>query len=272
LNPLLENLINFVYPSSCRYCGENIYPSDGRYICQLCWHEVELIDKPYCDTCGQPLDPMAALPEIVSSCDKCEERQKDKGQWYFRKARSVAVYKSAVAKAFQLLKYYDKPVMADPLADLMVRSFPKLFDVGEYDYIALVPLHKWRRWKRGYNQVELLGRRLSEAIGIPMKPDLVVKMVNTPPQVGLSRRERQRNVQGHFDITDKSTVSDARILLIDDVFTTGSTISEVSRILLRKGKARYVDAFTLLRVVMGSDDIDVVSFLIANFKTGGKMK
>ncbi|MBD3183057.1 hypothetical protein GF312_12250 [Candidatus Poribacteria bacterium] len=257
MNPLLESLINFVYPSRCRYCGENIYPSDGHYICQLCWQEVEFIEKPFCDTCGQPLDPLAALPDVIPSCDKCAERQNDRGSWYFRRARSAVVYKSVAARAFQLLKYYDKPVMAEPLANLMLRVFQKFFEATEYDYMTLVPLHKWRRWKRGYNQVELLGGRLSKTTGIPMKPDLVVKTANTPPQVGLSRRERQRNVQGHFDITDKSTVSDARILLIDDVFTTGSTVSEVSRILLRKGKAKYVDAFTLLRVVMGSDDIDI---------------
>jgi ComF family protein len=140
--------------------------------------------------------------------------------------------------------------MAEPLAELMAEAMPVSFGMEDYDCIIPVPLHKKRRRKRGYNQVELIGERLSSRTGIPMKTHHLVKTANTPPQVGLSYAERQRNVRGYFDVVDPAELSGKRILLIDDVLTTGATVTESTRVLVRKGKAKYVDVFTLLRVVM----------------------
>jgi ComF family protein len=242
MNALLKSLILFLYPAQCRYCGENLDPSDGHYICKSCWQEIEFIRKPYCETCGYPLGPLAALPDRIPSCDECPENPQ------FRKARSVAVYDSVVGEAFRLLKYHGKTVMARPLADLMIEAMPVFFSMEDYDCIVPVPLHKRRKRERGYNQVELIGRRLTRATGIPMEIHVLIKTVNTPPQVGLSYEERLRNVRGHFDVSDPSRITGKKILLIDDVFTTGTTASESARVLSRKGKAKYVDVFTLLRV------------------------
>ena len=164
----------------------------------------------------------------------------------------MAVYDSAVGTAFRLLKYQGKTVMAKPLAHLMIEAMPVLFGMEDYDYIVPVPLHKRRRRKRGYNQVELLGKRLSGATGIPMETRSLIKTVNTPPQVGLPYQQRLRNVRGHFHVPDASRIAGKRILLIDDVFTTGATVTESARLLLREGKAEFVDVFTLLRVTESS--------------------
>jgi ComF family protein len=246
MNPLLKSLIMFLYPSQCRHCGENLDPSDGHYICKSCWGKVELIERPYCETCGYPLDALAALPDRIASCRECPENIR------FRKARSVTVYDSVAGAAFRLLKYSGKTVMAKPLADLMIQAMPFLFGMEDYDCIVPVPLHKKRRRERGYNQVELIGNWLSRSTGIPMITHSLVKVVNTPPQVGLSYQERLRNVRGHFDVPEPSRIAGKRILLIDDVFTTGATVTESSRMLLRKGKVDYVDVFTLLRVTKPS--------------------
>jgi len=241
MNALMKSLIMFLYPAQCRHCGESLDPADGHYICKTCWQEIQPIKKPYCETCGHPLNPNAALPEIIPSCNNCPE------DLSFRKARSAAIYESAAGVAFRLLKYHGKTIMAKPLADLMIEAMPMLFGMEDYDCIVPVPLHKRRRRKRGYNQVELIGERLSRATNIPMELYNLVKIANTPPQVGLSYRERQRNVHGHFDVTAPSRLTGKRILLIDDVLTTGATMSESARTLLRKGKPKYVDVFTLLR-------------------------
>ena len=243
MNALLKSLITFLYPAQCRHCGESLDPADGHYICKTCWQKIKLIKRPYCETCGSPLDPLAALPELIPSCDGCPDNLS------FRKARSVAVYGSAVGKAFRLLKYQGKTVMAKPLADLMLKAMPVFFGMEDYDYIIPVPLHKKRRRKRGYNQVELIGEPLSRATNIPMETHSLIKTVNTPPQVGLSYEERRRNVRGHFDVVNSPSLAGKRLLLIDDVLTTGATVCESAKILLRKGKAKYVDVFTLLRVV-----------------------
>ncbi|MFC1712232.1 zinc-ribbon domain-containing protein [Candidatus Poribacteria bacterium] len=243
MNALLKSLIMFLYPAQCRHCGESLDPADGHYICKSCWQQIELIGRPYCETCGRPLDPLAALPEVIPSCDDCPDNLS------FRKARSVTVYESAAGAAFRLLKYHGKTVMAKPLADLMLEAMPGFFGMEDYDHIIPVPLHKKRRRKRGYNQVELIGEWLSRATNIPMETQSLVKTVNTPPQVGLPYEERQRNVRGHFDVVSPPDLTGKRVLLIDDVFTTGATAGESARTLLRKGKAEYVDVFTLLRVV-----------------------
>jgi len=249
VNAVWKSLITFLYPTQCRSCGENLDPADGHYICESCWETVEFIERPYCETCGYPLSPVMDLPDRIASCNHCPEGAK------FRKARSVTGYDSVAGAAFRLLKYSGKTVMAEPLAKRMIEAMPTLFGMEDYDYIVPVPLHKKRRRERGYNQVELVGRYLSSATNIPMKVRSLVKVVHTPPQVGLSYDERQRNVKGHFDLTDPAEHAGKRILLIDDVLTTGATANESTRILLQKGKAKYVDVFTLLRVLEQEDDI-----------------
>ena len=243
VNAVLKSLIIFLYPTQCRYCKENLDPADGHYICKSCWQTVEFIARPYCETCGYPMSPVVALPEKIASCDQCPDSAR------FRKVRSVTDYDTVVGAALRLLKYSGKTVMAKPLADLMIKAMPMLFGMEDYDYIVPVPLHRKRRRERGYNQVELIGRRLSSATNIPMRTRSLIKTVHTPPQVGLSYEERQRNVKGHFDLSDPLEHDGKRILLIDDVLTTGATANESSRILLQKGKAKYVDVFTLLRVL-----------------------
>lgn len=244
MNALLKSLIIFLYPAQCRYCGENLDPSDGHYICKSCWQQVELIKRPYCETCGYPLDPIVALPDRIPSCNECPPNP------WFRKARAMADYDSAVGEAIRLLKYQGKIVMAKPLADLMIEAMPIFFGMEDYDYIVPVPIHKKKRRERGYNQVELVGKRLSRATGIPMETRSLIKIKDTRPQVSLSRTERKEEVRGAFDAPDTSRIAGKRILLIDDVFTTGATASESAKTLARKGKVKYVDVFTLTRQVV----------------------
>lgn len=240
MNALLRSLVIFLYPARCRNCEENLDPSDGYYICKSCWQKVKFIERPYCEVCGYPLDPMAALPDRITSCDKCPENT------WFRNARSLADYDSAVGKAVWLLKYHGKAVMARPLAELMLKFMPELFGMADYDYIVPVPIHKKKRRERGYNQMELIGRWLSRTTGIPMETSLM-KVVNNESQTGLSAKERLENVRGVFDVPDPSRIAGKKILLIDDVFTTGATVNESARMLARRGKVDRVDVFTLTR-------------------------
>ncbi|MDQ1329531.1 MAG: hypothetical protein QG641_2822 [Candidatus Poribacteria bacterium] len=251
MNALLRSLIQFLYPSQCRHCEENLDPADGHYICKSCWEEVKFIEEPFCQTCGYPLNPSVLLPEKVFSCDNCPDDVK------FRKARAIAYYKSAVGTAITLLKDQDKTIMADPLADLMFNSMTRLLDVQDYDYIMPVPIHKKKMRKRGYNQMELIGRRLSTKTGIPLEVRSLVKSVNTLPQRGLGAEDRQKNIKDSFEVLDRSKIEGKRILLIDDVMTTGATVSECAKVLLRDGKVRYTDIYVLTRAIQSSDFYDI---------------
>jgi ComF family protein len=262
MNALLRSLIQFLYPAQCRHCTENLDPADGHYICKSCWEEVKFIEEPFCQTCGHPLNSLASLPvtfrrateeqKKVFSCDECPDDVK------FRKARAIAYYKSAVGTAITLLKDQDKTIMANPLADLMFNTMPRLLDVQDYDYIIPVPIHKKKMRKRGYNQMELIGRRLSTKTGIPLEIRSLVKSVNTPPQRGLDAEDRQKNIKDSFEVSDRSKIEGKRILLIDDVMTTGATINECARVLLRDGKVRYTDVLVLTRPIYSSDFSDIL--------------
>lgn len=251
MNAILRSLIQFLYPAQCRHCEENLDPADGHYICKSCWEDVKFIEEPFCQTCGYPLNPLTSLPEKVFSCDNCPDDVK------FRKARAIAYYKSAVGTAITLLKDQDKTIMADPLADLMFNSMSGLLDVQDYDYIIPVPIHKKKMRKRGYNQMELIGRRLSTKTGIPLELRCLVKSVNTPPQRGLDAKDRQKNIKDSFEVSDRSKIEGKRILLIDDVMTTGATVSECARVLLKDGKVKYTDIYVLTRAVQSSDFSDL---------------
>jgi len=252
MNAILKSLIQFLYPAQCRHCEENLDPADGHYICKSCWEEVKFIEEPFCQTCGYPLNSLASLPEKVFSCDECPDDIK------FRKARTIAYYyDTAVGTAIKLLKDQDKVITADPLADLMVEVMPRLLDVQDYDCIIPVPIHKKKMRKRGYNQMELIGRRLSTKTGIPLEVRSLVKIVNTPPQRGLDAEDRQKNIKDSFEVPDRSKIEGKRILLIDDVMTTGATVSECAKVLLRDGKVRYTDIYVLTRAVQSSDFYDI---------------
>jgi len=145
------------------------------------------------------------------------------------------------------LKYSGKEIMAKPLSELMFSSMQRLLPGEDYDLIVPVPLHKKRKRKRGYNQMDLIGRRLSQLTGIPIETDSLVKIKDNEPQVGLSDNKRLENVKGVYDVKEPSLISGKRVLLIDDVMTTGATINECAKILMRQGKVKYVDVFTLTR-------------------------
>lgn len=252
MNPLLKSLIIFIYPAKCRYCSENLDPDDGYYICRSCWQKSKFIEKPFCEVCGHPMDANMALPDKIVSCNNCPE------SLWFRKARAICDYNSAIGEAIRLLKYNSKEVMAKPLAKLMFESMPKLLPGEGYDYIIPVPLHKKRQRKRGYNQMELIGKWLSRTTGIPIESHSLIKKKNNQSQTKLGPKERIENVRDAFDISDPSTIIGKKILLIDDVMTTGATANECARILAKKGKTRHVDIFTLTRRLKGDDFNDPV--------------
>lgn len=243
MNALLKSLIWFLYPAQCRHCGENLDPADGHYICKSCWDQVKYIDRPYCEKCGSPLDSASALPEKVFSCANCPSEAS------FGKARAIAYYyDSAIGEAIRLLKDNGKTIMAGKLAEIMAKGVYDLLDVRDYDCIVPVPIHKKKLRKRGYNQMDLIGRKMSAKLGILIDAQSLVKSVHTPPQRGLTEKERIQNIKGSFSVIDPSKIARKRVLLIDDVMTTGSTANECARVLIKDGKASKVDVLTLTRV------------------------
>ncbi|HGJ66512.1 TPA: hypothetical protein ENS27_14205 [bacterium] len=156
---------------------------------------------------------------------------------------------SAISNAIHLLKYGGKTIMAEPLARLMIENMPRLLNKDDYDFIIPLPMYKNKLRKRGYNQVELIGRRLSKAIGIPLDTTSLIKIMETESQASSPFMKRGINLKGAFDVSDKSKIEGKRILLIDDVMTSGASMNESAKALMTKGGVEFVDVLTLVRAV-----------------------
>jgi len=230
-------------PRRCLSCA-SVVPDDGAPVCSQCWGELSFIMAPQCARCGVPFEqmlPWNAGAEIL--CGACMVQPPP-----FERARAIWRYDEASRRLILPFKHADATDAAPLLAEWLVRTAPDL--LADADVIVPVPLHRSRLWRRRYNQAALLAWALGRWRGQPVCPDALVRTRATLPQGGLGRLARLRNVRGAFQLHPgrREQVRGQRVLLIDDVHTTGATLNECSRVLRRAG-ATAVDVLTLARAV-----------------------
>ncbi len=226
---LTAGILNFFYPASCPTCGAAPDTVSQAPFCSACWHAMRRITGPACDICGLPLVSVHA-----DRCGSCRERPPA-----FRQARAFGVYETTLASAIHHLKFLGIRRLARPLASLLLFR-----DLSPVDAVVPVPLSRAGLRRRGFNQSLLLAYHLSRTTSKRLVMDALNKVAETPPQVGLAARERSANVRRAFACT--AAVAGQRILLVDDVMTTGATADACARELLRAG-AQSVDVVTLAR-------------------------
>lgn len=203
------------------------------YICDECWEAIELIDE-FCEICGRPLTHSGGV------CKKCRETPP-----IFSKARAVARYNETIRQVIHLLKYKKKKVMLKYLSELINERLSDLLVIGDYDYLLPVPLHKKRLRKRGFNQARLLGKIIERSFGVKMDSRNLARIRDTLPQSNLeTNEEKYQNVQEAFILRKPEKIRGKKILIVDDILTSGSTVSEITRLLL-DSMAERVDVFTL---------------------------
>lgn len=228
------SLLDFFFPTLCRICNGPL--GEARWVCEKCLQRIIIVNPPVCHICGLPLSPSFMGTERPL-CKDCKNEKR-----YFSMARSVAIYEGVMRECIHLLKYDGKTGLSKPLGRMMVTLIK---DEGiEGDMIIPVPLHPRKRRERGFNQAELLSHEISKGINIPVDTKKLIKKKDTPSQTDLTRLERIKNVKGSFCV--RGGFKGKRILLIDDVFTTGATINECSKVLLEAG-AEDVYVITLGR-------------------------
>lgn len=214
-------------------------------LCSTCWHKIGFIAAPHCARCGLPFDydPLGSSTSALV-CGACLAHSPS-----FDRCRSVFAYDDASRPLILGFKHGDRTDCAPAFAQWLARAGADLLTGGDV-LIAPVPLHRWRLLKRRYNQSALLALRLGRLSHHVCLPDLLIRRRATPSQGGLSAKGRARNVEGAFVVNPSlhTRVKGARILLVDDVYTTGATVGECARVLRRAG-ARAVDIVTLARVV-----------------------
>ena len=220
-------LVNLIYPLSCQSCGLKLEPTNTRYLCKSCWNKISKNQQPFCIKCGMTLP---GSTEEKSQCEACSKKD-----YAFTRAWSTGLYQGILKECIHLLKYNKKVFMAEPMGKLMTDFIKRYLDFGNIDLIIPVPLHPARLREREFNQSALLAEQINKRFNIPLSLNNLVKVRPTRPQAGLSGKERQANIQLAFKIKNSSLFSEKNVLLVDDVFTTGSTINECSTALLRSG-------------------------------------
>jgi len=168
------------------------------------------------------------------------------GEPAFLRARSYGMYEGTLLEAIHLFKYSGNTAVGSMLGRMMARTAYDSFDYSDFDVIMPIPLHRKKLRARGFNQSLVLARILAREKKIPLDWKTVKRSVDTPPQVGLGKSERFRNVRGAFAVGDASRLRDTRVLLVDDVYTTGNTVSACAELLMEKGAAS-VSVLTLAR-------------------------
>jgi ComF family protein len=228
-------LSDLFFPPICSFCGSPDVDS-GVNICPDCLESVRKLGEPLCQQCGLPL-PETAPGELF--CGECLITSPA-----YDRARYGVKYKGAVQDAIKSLKYGGALHAAAALSELLIEAFHRHYAAAEFDLILPVPIHRKKLRERGFNQVVVLAERLSRSVGIPLNRTSFVKSLDTPPQASLPRQERLRNLRGSFRVARKDAINNKRILLVDDVATTGSTIREAAWTIKKAGGAR-IDALVL---------------------------
>ena len=236
---LLDHILNLLFPSTCTVCHAPVLERRWGGACPECWSSLIRLEPPFCPKCGEP------APAIEGLCGPCL-----RGDHHFDFARSALLFTPALREIIHHLKYADRVSLARPLGDMLKRCFEQ--EGFEGNLLVPVPLHRSRERVRGFNQAELIASR----IGLPIATRLLRRRKNTPSQTGLTRNERKRNLAGAFEI--RGEAAGCRIILVDDVYTTGSTMNEIARTLKQAGAER-VEVLTVARVASDlyrADDTD----------------
>ena len=236
LRRLIENIVDLILPRRCLKCGKIL--DRAGYLCDKCVDEINFVTPPYCQRCGNPLHD-----ENSQFCAGCAGGKKR----FYRLARSAMAYDDASKNLIIAFKFFDRTENANLLAAMMKVAGKDIFAAG-VDMIVPVPLHYTRLIKRRYNQSSLLAEKLSRMTDIPVENFALRRHRNTRPQVEFSGRNRVINVKNAFSVKRPELVRDKRIVLIDDVMTTGSTLKE-SALALKRAGAKSVDVLTAARVI-----------------------
>ncbi len=216
-------VLDVLFPRKCVQCGQA-----GAWICARCTANVHWMTPPLCECCGRE----------VGAGDRCQDCARERP--VIDGIRAASRYEGAVRTAVHRLKYNGQRALSKPLAELLAHTASA---VPRPDVIVPLPLHPRRERARGYNQAALLARELGQLLDLPVVP-AAARTRETRDQIGLNRRERQANVHGAFDCA--SDVAGRRLLLVDDVCTTGATLLACAQPLLR-AKAASVWAVVLAR-------------------------
>jgi len=224
------------FPSFCELCSSLLEFPRERVICHACWKSIRASHPSYCLCCGRFFEAL----EEPHVCQVCLEKRPP-----FSHHRSCGKYKGKLKDIILLYKYRHFQVLGKDLANFVYRALGREEEIWwKVDAIIPVPLHPKRKKKRGFNQAQIIAKELARIKGIELRDQMLLKIKNVPPQTSLRVEERAENVSGAFGVAKGNKIKGKVVLLVDDVYTTGSTIRECSSV-LRKAGVKEVKALTV---------------------------
>ena len=238
INPAVSQLLDIVYPPQCIACGTNVH--ENGTICAHCWGDINFITDPQCEMCGFPFDFEVAGSHICAGCAK------DPPQ--FSKARAVFLYDDASRRMVTSFKYSDRTENRAAYAKWMARVGADMLQ--DADFIVPVPLHFFKLIMRKYNQAALLAHEIAKITGKKVIADAIIRNKYTKTQAAFSHKGRFKNINGAFEVNKKylDILRDKKILLVDDVITTGATANECAKVLIN-AKVAKVELLTLAKTL-----------------------
>jgi ComF family protein len=243
LESLAGALSSVLFPSGCRLCEALLTRADRLPVCDSCLKSFRELPQEICDRCGQPWTESGDVDGDESVCRECQERG-----FAFDAARSFGIYEGSLARAIVLMKYERIEPLGGWFAKRLLEAARRLPAGFVADVIVPVPLHRTRQKERGFNQVDLFGKPLARKLGLPYRPVLLKRERARPEKHLLHFEERWEAVRGAFVIREGGRVDNLRILLLDDVMTSGATLDACSRA-LREAGAKSVTGLTIARAV-----------------------
>ena len=247
-----HSLFATFFPADCRLCAAPLANIARLPVCEDCLSAVTPIQGGLCHTCGERLSiaHAAALPGSTPLCELCRRARPR-----FVRAAAYGSYEGPLQGLIQLLKYQQVRPAADFLGTLLAKAFSSLSPNLGPVLVVPVPLHRGKKWERGFNQSELIARaalKLHPLKDFELRCDLLHRRRATTSQTGLTRHQRRENVRGAFVAMNAGKMAGREVLLLDDVFTTGTTVSECARVLLRAGASKVWVATVARTLKIGS--------------------
>lgn len=220
-------LFQFVFPRKCAICGDICIPK-GKLVCTECREKPVLVKEPRCKKCSKPISSGE-----LEYCYDCSSKE-----FHYNRGFSLWLYDQTMKQSIIGFKYKNCKEYAEYYADEVARQLGKEIKSIGPDILVPVPVHGSRKRQRGYNQAELLAVEIGRRLHIEVKPDLLIRTVKTKPQKELSNVERMKNLEKAFAVSEKYVNQLSKfhkLMLVDDIYTTGSTIEACTKVLQRAG-------------------------------------
>jgi len=239
LSKTIDAALALFYPHPCDVCGGSVETRFDGCACRFCWEStcIFTLSEHVCGKCGQPLEAGNAISAGPGTCGRCNELN-------FDSARACGIYEKALRASVLRLK--NEPNVSPAVSQLMLSNVSQ-HPLSDATLVLAVPLHEKRLAERGFNQADVLAQTLAKTTGLPYFTDVIVRIQHSERhRAGMDATSRHKSVKNVFEVRKPRLIENCSVLLVDDVFTTGATVSECARVLKKSGAAA-VHVLTLAR-------------------------